>query len=80
MKTPMQSHIEDLNLIKQMVLSKKTDEDLKEAIIVSIEGCIENAENFLSKERWLIETTFNDGLNCNVAGATGEEYFNQTFK
>lgn len=37
-------------------------------------------ESLLPKEKQGYEDAFNNGLNCQVSGATGEEYYNTKYK
>ena len=72
----MQLHIEDLYKIRQMVLDKKCDSDLENTITETIDGCIENAESFLEKEKQQIIDAHDSGFNSPF---TGESYFSDNF-
>lgn len=82
MKTAMQLHIEDLYKIRQMVLDKKCDSDLENTITETIDGCIENAESFLEKEKQQIidSVIFGNRQDTYDGSETiGETYFKETF-
>lgn len=61
MKTAMANHIDDLEKIKEMVLSKKVDKDLEESVLTVIVGCIENANSHLDSERDQMRRIYNQG-------------------
>lgn len=77
----MQLHIEDLYKIRQFVLYKKCDSDLENTITETIDGCIENAETFLEKEKQqIIDSHKNGSLTKEYNGSqTSEQYYSETF-
>ena len=77
-KTAMSIHILHMKKVKEMVISKKVDKDLKETILETIDGCIENAESFLEREKNQIRKSYNQGGKW-ASEVSSENYFNQDF-
>lgn len=69
-KTPLQQLISEFKQIKS------PNAVLQSTINLVIEMC----KDKLTDEKHSIIIAFNDGINCNVSAATGEQYFKQTFE
>lgn len=78
-ETAMQIHIKDLHKIRQMVKDKKVDVDLEEIITETINGCIENAESHLGREKNQIRKSYTQGAKWGLQ-TSSEEYFDLEYK
>jgi hypothetical protein len=82
--TAMQIHISDLYKMKEFVISKKADKDLEETILVTIDGCIENATAYVEKEKQNIINAWNHAETRKPEEMkhinNAKDYYNKTFK
>lgn len=78
--TAIENHIEHLHVFREYVDKNADEKEIKEAMFAAIDAALENSNHFLKLEKEQIEKAFNDGLNCNVSGATGKEYFINNYK
>ncbi len=69
MKTVLQELINEFENIKLTKCKTMQEMMFFDGVLSIIES------KYIGKEKQQIEKSFNDGLNCNVSGATGEEYY-----
>jgi len=77
-ETAMTIHIKHLQKMKKMVIDSNIDLELTEIITETIDGCIENAQSHLVREKSQLRKTFNQ-VGKWASEITSEDYFNQEY-